>query len=370
MSKLFTPLQIGRVELSNRIAMAPLTRFRADDQHVPLPFVKDYYAQRASVPGTLLVTEGTFITPQAGGAPNVPGIYSEAQIAAWKNITDAVHAKGSYIYMQLWALGRTANPGVLSAEGGFDVVSSSAIPEPADNATPRPLSESEIQSWIADYAQAARNAVAAGFDGVEIHAANGYLLDQFIQDVSNTRTDGWGGSVEKRARFAIEATRAVVDAVGADRTAIRFSPWSTFQAMRMRDPEPQFAYLARQLAPLRLAYVHLVEGRIAGNVEVADDTADGLDFFLDAYGDAGPVVVAGGYTAESAPAAVDGRYAGRDVVVAFGRRFISNPDLPFRIKAGVPLEPYQRELFYLPKNPRGYIDYEFSPEFKAADVGA
>ncbi|KAJ6187191.1 hypothetical protein N7519_002099 [Penicillium mononematosum] len=339
MTKLFTPLRVGRAELSNRIAMAPMTRFRADDNHTPLPIVKDYYAQRASVPGTLLMTEATFISARAGGYPNAPGIYNDAQIAAWKEVTDAVHAKGSYIYLQL-----------------------SATPASADAPVPRALSESEIHEWIADYAQAARNAVAAGFDGVEIHAANGYLIDQFTQDTCNARDDAWGGSVEGRARFAVEVSRAVVEAIGADRTGIRFSPWSTFQGMRMGDPKPQFEYLAERMAEMGLAYVHLVESRIAGNAEVEAD--DDLDFFLRAYGKASPVIVAGGYVADSAVQAADVKYAEYDAIVGIGRPFISNPDLPFRVQMGIPFVPYDRNTFYVPKDPKGYTDYAFSAEFQ------
>lgn len=368
MSKLFTPLRVGRMELSNRIAMAPMTRLRADDAHVPLPMMADYYAQRASTPGTLLITEATFIAPQAGGMPNVPGIYNDAQIAAWKEVTAAVHKKGSYIYLQLWALGRVANPDLLKAAGDFQVVSSSETPVSEGATTPHALSEDEIQDWIQTYEQAARNAIAAGFDGVEIHAANGYLIDQFTQDTCNKRTDRWGGSVENRARFAVEVTRAVVDAVGADRTGIRFSPWSTFQGMRMADPVPTFTYLAEQMKALKLAYAHVVESRIAGNADV--EATDQLDFFLNAYGHASPVVIAGGYKSDSAHDAADVKYKEYDAIIGFGRPFISNPDLPFRVQKGVPLVPYLRDFFYVPKEPKGYIDYEFSAEFKAAQVAA
>ncbi|XHG03891.1 Chanoclavine-I aldehyde reductase fgaOx3 [Aspergillus wentii] len=351
MANLSSPLRVGRVELSHRMVLAPLTRFRADDDHVPLPLMKEYYSQRASEPGTLLITEATFIAPQAGGYPNVPMIHTPAQIAGWKEVTDAVHAKGSYIYLQLWALGRVANPTVLSSEGGFDVVSSSATPAGPDASTPRALDEKEIQAYISEYAQAARNAVAAGFDGVEIHAANGYLIDQFTQDTCNTRTDRWGGSVENRARFALEVTKAVVDAVGPDRTGIRFSPWSNFQGMRMKDPVPQFAYLAQQLSKFSLSYVHLVESRISGNADI--EATDQLDFFLDAYNRASPIIFAGGFKPDSASEAVKSRYAAYDAVIAFGRLFISNPDLPFRVKSGLPLTPYDRDSFYLRQKPQG-----------------
>lgn len=362
MTKLFTPLKVGRMELAHRISMAPLTRFRADDDHVPLPFVKEYYSQRTLVPGTFVITEATLIAARAGSYPNVPGIYTPQQIAAWREITDVVHRQGSYIYLQLWALGRVANPELLKKETGGDVISSSPTPLNADSTVPRELTESEIQEFIGYFAQAAKNAVEqAGFDGVEIHGANGYLIDQFNQDVVNKRTDRWGGSVENRGRFAIEVTKAVVEAVGADRTAIRLSPFNTYQGMRMKDPVPQFSYLAKELAKLKLAYVHVVEPRVAGNTDI--ETSDTLDFFFEAYGNASPVVLAGGYTAKHAFNSVDNIYKDHDVVVAFGRFYISNPDLPFRVKEGIDFTPYVRDTFYLPKETRGYTDYPFSEKF-------
>lgn len=231
----------------------------------------------------------------------------------------------------------------------------------AKSHTPRALSEPEIHEWIADYAQAARNAIAAGFDGVEIHGANGYLIDQFIQDTCNKREDAWGGSVEKRGRFAVEVARAVAEAVGADRTGIRLSPWGTFQGMKMEDPKPQFGYLATQMAGLGLAYTHLVESSIVGD---ADVEAEKLDFFLQAYGKASPVIVAGGYEADSAVQAADVKYADYDAIVGIGRPFISNPDLPFRVQKGIPFVPYDTATFYNAKDPKGYTDYPFSAEFQ------
>ncbi|PHH74431.1 hypothetical protein CDD83_4573 [Cordyceps sp. RAO-2017] len=365
-SKLFQPIKVGRVELAHRIAMAPLTRFRADDEHVPLlPMVKEYYAQRTAVPGSLVVTEATFISRRAGGYDSAPGIYSAEQIRAWRQVTDAVHANRSSIFLQLWALGRAANAETLRRDGGHDVVSAGDVPMAADGAAavPRPLREDEIAEYVADYARAAANAVhEAGFDGVEIHAANGYLVDQFLQDVSNNRSDGWGGSVEARARFALEVTAAVVAAVGADRTAIRLSPWSTFQGMRMADPVPQFRYLAERLRPLGLAYVHLVESR--PETGLLPGRTEELDFFLEAYADASPVLVANGYTADLAREAVDGRYRRWDVVVVFGRHYISTPDLPFRVRQGLAFNKYERDGFYTPRTERGYTDYPFSEQFR------
>ncbi|KAJ5591928.1 uncharacterized protein N7459_002297 [Penicillium hispanicum] len=365
MSKLFTPIRVGHMELANRVALAPMTRFRADDQHVPLPFVKDYYAQRGSVPGTLLITEATFISPEAGGYSNVPGIYTDAQITGWKEVTDAVHAKGSYIFMQLWALGRVADPEVLKAEGNFDLVSSSETQAAEDAPISRPLTEKEIQAYIANYARAAKNAIAAGFDGVEIHAANGYLIDQFNQDISNKRTDRWGGGIENRARFALEVVRAVVDAIGNDRTGIRFSPYSTFQGMKMADPKPQFAYFARAVASFRLAYTHVVEARVTGNQDFhGEGNTESLEFFLEAYRKAGPVIVTGGYKRDTALEAIEGKYKDHDVLIGFGRSWVPNPDLVFRLKENLPLVPYDRRTFYALKDPNGYIDYDFSEEFK------
>jgi NADPH2 dehydrogenase len=360
MTKLFSPVKVGRLNLPFRISMAPMTRFRADDDHVPLPFVKEYYSQRSVVPGSLLITEATFITEKAGGYPSVPGIYSKNQIAAWKEVTDTVHSNGSYIFMQLWALGRTSRPEILEASG-YDLQSASNIPINKDAPVPRPLSEDEIQSYIADYAQAARNAIAAGFDGVEIHGANGYLVDQFIQDVSNDRKDAWGGSVEKRARFALEVTKAIVDAIGADRAAIRLSPFSTFQGMRMADPVPQYTYLAQELAKFKLAYVHVTESMVHNSATIIE--SDKLDFFLDTYADASPVVVCGCYESASAKEAVDVRYKDHNVIIAFGRPYLANPDLPFRILEGIALATPVKSTIYKPRTTDGYTDYPFSEQF-------
>jgi NADPH2 dehydrogenase len=362
-SALFAPLKIGTMTLQNRLVMAPLTRFRADDNNVPLPFVAEYYAQRASVPGTLLITEATFIAPQASGYPNVPGIWNADQIKAWKTVTDAVHKKGSFIFMQLWALGRVANAGVLKRMPGgpFAVRGASAIPEKEGGTVPAPLSEAEIAEFVGLYAQAAKNAVEAGFDGVEIHGANGYLVDQFLQDVTNQRTDGYGGSIEKRSRFGLEVARAVVDAVGADRVGIRLSPFSSFQGMKMSEPVPQFTHFITGLKELKLAYIHVVESRISGNAET--ETTDKIDFAVEAWGKTSPVLIAGGFQSDSAIRAVDEDYKGEDVAIVFGRYFISNPDLVWRIKNGAELVKYDRDTFYKAKSEEGYTDYPFAEGF-------
>jgi NADPH2 dehydrogenase len=361
-SKLFEPLQVGTNKLSNRLVMAPLTRFRADDNHVPLPMVKEYYAQRACVPGTLLITEATIINEPAGGYPNVPQIFSDAQIAAWKEIADAVHEKGSFLWLQLWALGRVADQEYKRSSGSGDLVSSSDVPVADGAPAPRPLTEDEIQEYIQAYAAAAANAVKkAGLDGVEIHGANGYLIDQFTQDTANTRTDSWGGSVENRSRFGLEVTKAVVNAVGAERTGIRLSPWSSFQGMKMADPVPQFTHLIKGLKELKLAYLHLVESRIAGNADI--EATEKNDDFIELWGNTSPVFLAGGFTPESAHTVVDKQYKNKDVAVVFGRYWISTPDLVYRIENGIELTPYNRDLFYNAKEAKGYTDYPFSEEF-------
>jgi NADPH2 dehydrogenase len=228
-------------------------------------------------------------------------------------------------------------------------------------AKPTPLTEAEIKEYIGTYAQAAKNAVAAGFDGVEIHSANGYLVDQFLQDVCNNRTDSWGGSVENRARFGIEVAKAVVAAVGAERTGIRVSPFSEFQGMRMADPRPQFSYYAEELRKLKLAYLHVVESRIAGNADV--EQTDNVRFLVDVWNNQSPVLIAGGFRSASAKSAVDKDYQGKDV--AIGRYFISNPDLVFRLKEGIEFTPYDREKFYNKKQEDGYTTWKFSKEWEA-----
>ncbi|OJJ07895.1 hypothetical protein ASPVEDRAFT_178817 [Aspergillus versicolor CBS 583.65] len=366
-TRLFEPLKVGNLQFNHRVVMAPLTRFRANDDHVPLPIVPTYYGQRASVPGTFIVSEATFISPRASGYPNVPGIWNREQIAAWKEVTDAVHKKGSTIFLQLWALGRVAVPEIAQAEG-FDVVSSSATLLEPGTPAPRALSKEEIQLFITEYVQAARNALEAGFDGVEIHGAGGYLIDQFTQDKCNNRDDEYGGSIENRSRFILEVASAVSNAVGPERVGIRLSPWQRYQGMRMDDPIPQFKYVIEQLSKLDLAYLHLIEARVCGNVDSED--RDRIDPFVHAWGNENPVILAGGFTPDSAKATVDEEFRDRDVMIAFGRHFISNPDLPFKIRRGLDLTPYNRDSFYVPESGEGYADYGFAPEFQSEVASA
>jgi NADPH2 dehydrogenase len=246
---------------------------------------------------------------------------------------------------------------------GTKLKSSSAVPIDETSGMPEAMTEADIWQAISDYATAAKNAMAAGFDGVELHGANGYLIDQFTQDTCNQRTDAWGGSVEKRARFAVEATRAVVEAVGADRTAIRLSPFSDYGSMGMRDPYPQFEYLVKQLKPLNLAYLHLIEPRVSGNRDTDCAAGQDLGFLIRLWDNQSPVILAGGFKPDSAFKTVDETWKDYDVAIAFGRYFIPNPDLVFRIKEGVEFAKYDRDTFYTPKKAEGYIDYPFSDQY-------
>ncbi|KAI0424395.1 putative N-ethylmaleimide reductase [Xylaria sp. FL1042] len=358
-SRLFRPVGVGDMTLAHRIGMSALTRLRASDDHIPLNMAVDYYNQRASVPGTLLISEGTFISKVDGGIPNVPGIYDERQIKAWKRVTDAVHRRGCYIYCQLWAPGR-ADLRPSGEVKGMPLYSSSATPLKGQ-VPPHALTVEEIHEKIDNYVRAARNAIAAGFDGVELHGANGYLIDQFTQDVCNKREDAYGGSIENRSRFAVELVAAVSEAIGGQRVGIRLSPWSTYNDMRMQDPVPQFSDLITKLSKLNIAYLHLIEARVAGIEDRDSIPSETLAFAYDLW--KGPLLVAGGFTAESARRLVDVELPDRDVVVTFGRRFISTPDLPFRIRENIPLAEYDRNTFYTPQRAAGYIDYPYCVEF-------
>ncbi|KAF8215693.1 hypothetical protein K438DRAFT_1799187 [Mycena galopus ATCC 62051] len=356
-TKLFQPTTVGNIELSHRVVFAPTTRFRADAGHAPLPHVAEYYGQRASTSGSLLISEATFIAPRAGGYRHAPGIWSDEQISAWKAVTDRVHAKGSYIYLQLWALGRAADVEVLT-EDGLLYMSASDIPFNG-GATPRPLSVEEIQEYVQLYATAASNAMhKAGFDGVEIHGANGYLLNQFLHDGSNTRTDAYGGSIENRARFPLQVVDAVVKAVGQKRTALRVSPWGTVEGMTFvdNDPKPTYAYLTTQLRDHfpELAYLHVVEPRVDGSQTVNVNEEYSNDFIRDIWGDR-RLISAGGYTRETAIAAAEEK----GDLIAFGRAY---PDLPYRLLHAINLSIGNCALYYAPGSldPKGYTDYPFA----------
>ncbi|OCH92314.1 FMN-linked oxidoreductase [Obba rivulosa] len=363
---LFQPTCVGSLQLEHRVVLAPMTRLRASVSNVQSDIAVVYYAQRASVPGTLLISEGVFVVANAGGYTNVPGLWNDEQIAVWKKVTDAVHAKGCYIFCQFWALGRAANPEQLNnCDPRYDVVSASDIPL-TNGPKPRPLRVAEIKEYIEAYSKAAHDAVhRAGFDGVELHGANGYLIDQFLQDVSNNRTDEYGGSIVNRCRFPLEVIKSIVDAIGENRTGVRLSPWGEFNDMRMADPIPTFKHFVTCLKESyqEFAYVHLVEPRISGSAERDMMAGESNDFIREVWLPR-PLITAGGYTRELALQTAEKT----GELIAFGRYFISNPDLPWRLKHDAALAPYDRDTFYLPESPKGYIDYPFSEELRSSRI--
>ncbi|KAI0057806.1 FMN-linked oxidoreductase [Artomyces pyxidatus] len=359
-SRLFQPITIGDMTLAHRIVMAPLTRFRATDEHVMQPISREYYEQRASAPGTLIVSEGTYPAPQATGYKNSPGIWTEIQIAAWRKIVDAIHARGSFIYLQLFDMGASADLAVLEADGGHPYVGAGDLPHDGRSERPRPMTIEEIHEHTEYFATAARNAVyGAGCDGIEIHSANGYLLDQFLQTNTNNRSDAYGGSIENRVRFPLAVVDAVVRAVGAKRTAVRISPWSRYQGMRMPDPGPTFAQFVRCLrhAHPDLAYLHIVTPRVDEDGESTREPDEGeRDDFIRAEWGERPIISSGGFGRESGMEAADKT----GDLIAYGRAFIANPDLVRRLKEDAPLNKGDRSKYYS-SGPDGYIDYPFLP---------
>lgn len=352
MADLFTPLKLGDLELPNRIVMAPMTRNRAP-QTIATSMMAEYYAQRASA--GLIISEGSQISPSAVGYPATPGIHSEAQVAGWRLVTDAVHARGGRIFAQLWHCGRISHPDLL---GGETPVSSSAVKPNVmaittsgkqEPVTPRALEKDEIAKIVSTYAQAACNALAAGFDGVEIHAANGYLIDQFLRDGCNCRNDAYGGSIANRCRFLLEVTQAVVDAVGAARTGVRLSPWQPFNDMFDSDPPALFSHAIRELDRLGLAYLHLTEmGRESpGMAGPPCDLAQLRSLWH------GVFITNGGYDKARANAAIANGLAD---AIAFGVPFIANPDLVERLRRDAPLNAADPKTFYR-GGEKGYLDY-------------
>lgn len=351
---LFSPAKLGSIALKNRMVMAPLTRNRAGEGGVPQDLNVTYYEQRASA--GLIVTEATPISLMGHGYPALPGIYTDAQIAGWKKVTDAVHAKGGKIVIQLWHVGRISHPSLLNGELP---VAPSAI-KPAgkaftykglvDYVEPRALDASELPAIVQDYVHATQCALKAGFDGVEIHAANGYLLDQFMRDGSNTRTDNYGGSFENRARLLLEVTKAVVETAGADKVGIRISPVNPFNDMHDSNPQALFNYVTEQLNQFNLAYLHAVEGGIHGGGK-----ADAFDF------DQMRKLYKGAYMANLSYDKALGNAAiasGHADVIAYGVPFIANPDLVERYKTDAILNEADSKSFY-GGTEKGYTDYPF-----------
>lgn len=359
---LFSPYMLGSLSLSNRIVLAPLTRNRAGEGFVPSEFAATYYSQRASA--GLVISEASQISQQGQGYQDTPGIYTQAQIDGWRAVTDAVHAKGGKIFLQLWHVGRVSH--VDLQENGAAPVAPSAL-RPAtkvfvnnnfeDVSAPRALDINELPRIVDDFRQAAANAIAAGFDGVEIHGANGYLLDQFIKDGANVRTDAYGGTIENRARLLLEVTAAVVAEIGADRTGIRLSPVSPANGVSSSDPQAQFDYIVDQLDDLGIVYLHVVEGATGGPRDVAPFDFGALrQRFKNTY------IANNGYDMELATSRINDDKAD---LIAFGRPFIGNPDLVERLKTGAPLAAFNPATLY-GGGATGYIDYPTIAESSAA----
>lgn len=350
---LFEPYVLGSLTLSNRIVMAPLTRNRARAGFVPGDFAAEYYAQRASA--GLIISEATQISQQGQGYQNTPGIYTQEQIDGWRNVTDAVHAKGGHIFLQLWHVGRVSH--VHLQPNGQPPVAPSAIRAETktfvnntfvDVSEPRSLELNEIPGIIEDFRRAAANAIAAGFDGVEVHGANGYLLDQFAKDGANTRTDAYGGSIENRARLMLEVTAAVIEEVGAQRTGVRISPVSPANGISATDPKAQFNYIVEKLDEMGIAYLHVVEGATGGPRDVAPFDYEALRRkFKNTY------IANNGYDLDLATTKLQ---QGLADLFAFGRPFIANPDLIERLKTGAPLASLDPATLY-GGGSAGYTDY-------------
>jgi N-ethylmaleimide reductase len=351
---LFTPATLGKLPLKNRVVMAPMTRSRATG-NLPNELMAKYYAQRADA--GLIITEGVSPSPNGLGYARIPGLFSPAQIAGWKLTTDAVHGKGGKIFVQLMHTGRVSHPANMPA--GSKILAPSALalggemwtdgsgmqPHPA----PAAMNEDEIASTIAEYAHAAKNAIEAGFDGVELHGANGYLIDQFLNSATNQRTDQWGGSVENRIRFAVEVARATVAAIGADRVGMRVSPYGVFNGTAP-DAKMDVLYLklVDALNELGLVYIHIVDHSAMGAPEVSPELKAKIRASFK-----GKYILSGGYDAARASADLD---AQKGDLVAFGRPFISNPDLVGKLQSGAALTPPDAATFYTPGE-KGYTDY-------------
>ncbi|KAK0387012.1 hypothetical protein NLU13_5326 [Sarocladium strictum] len=366
-SRLFKPIQLGKLRLNHRIALAPLSRYRNDEQGVPLPFTTTYYADRAATPGTLIISEATNVShPEE---PHGSALITAAQTEAWRRNIQAVHARGSFFFQQIWSMGRAGNPDFLASKG-LEYRSSSPLPLSAERpAAPEEMTEREILDVIQDFVAAAQRALSLGADGVEIHGAHGYLIHQFLSDRSNVRTDRWGGSVENRSRFLLEIVRALVSAIGAELVGIRLSPFASFQGADSSDYKAQYGHVVAELKRMQVpfAYLHLVEARadpvtwVTGEAPANRDKS--LEYILETWDNVSPVIVAGGYGPGNAVEAVEGRYGKWDVIVAFGRAFLANPDLVFRVKNGIPLNAPDRPSFYMPMTEVGYNDYPFSQEY-------
>ncbi|KAG2201305.1 hypothetical protein INT46_003882 [Mucor plumbeus] len=360
LKKLFSPVKVGFNNLQHRVVLCPLTRFRSLPGSIPSDLQAKYYEQRASE-GGLLITEATLVSPFAGGYPRAPGIYNKEQIEGWRKVTSAVHEKKGVIFSQLWHVGRVGtkflNPNQDQVVSASDVPVSGKNAQGIDYEIPRPLEIDEIKAIIKDFAQAAKNAIEAGFDGVELHGANGYLIDQFTNSSSNKRTDIYGGSIKNRSRFALEAVDAVVEAIGAERTAIRFSPGNSYQEMADDTVVDTWSYLTSQLQERHpdLAYVHFMEA----DAFTKDELVDTLEPYRKLW--KGPFITANGYSDAPKKAIEIAENTGD--LIAFGRAFIANPDLPERLRQNQELNQADYSTFYT-NEAAGYTDYPFYEEAK------
>jgi N-ethylmaleimide reductase len=357
---LFQPLRLGSITLPNRIVMAPLTRMRAGVSNVPTALNAQYYAQRATA--GLIIAEGTAVSQQGQGYPNAPGIYTQEQLDGWKTVTEAVHSQGGRIFLQIAHNGRNSHSSFMP-DGG-PPVAPSAIPTTLPGftsdgrqvpiETPRPLHLEEISQIVDSFVSASRRAIEAGFDGVELQAANSHLIDQFLENGSNTRSDAYGGSIVNRMRFLLEITEGVTAAIGSERLGVRLSPFGQYGGICDSNPMRLFISIVEELNQRNLAYLHLIEGRgseIGLGDALHEDALNNAKVFRPHF--QGPLISAAAYTSNSASDTVDGRTAD---AIAFGRLFISNPDLVERIEADRPLSPYDRSTFYGGQE-KGYTDY-------------
>jgi len=355
MTSLFDPIQIGDIALANRIVMAPLTRNRAIEGQVAGPLTVEYYRQRATA--GLIIAEASQISPMAQGYLDTPGIYSPEQIAGWRQVTAAVHAAGGKIVLQLWHVGRISHSSLLP-DGAAPVSSTSKVAEASTFtkdgfvpvSTPRALRDDEIPSLIEDYRRAARNAIAAGFDGVEIHAANTYLIEQFLRDSVNDRSAPYGGSIANRTRLLLEVVQAITDEIGAGHTGVRLSPMTTFTAALDSNPQALYGYVVEQLAPFGLAYLHVIEGETGGT-----RSPEGKSFDYEVLHRAfpGAWLLNNGYSRQLA---IETVAAGKADLIAFGRPFISTPDLVRRLQDDLPLNELRADKLY-GGGAEGYTDY-------------
>ena len=359
---LFSPFELGPYRLSNRIVMAPMTRSRAEQPgNIPSRLNAIYYAQRASA--GLIVTEGAQISPQGQGYPWTPGIHTAEQIEGWRTVADEVHAAGGHLFLQLWHVGRISHPffqpkgelpvapSAITPAGEAFILNEQGKPDMVPFVTPRALELSELPEIINQYVQASKNALSAGIDGVEIHAANGYLLDQFISSGTNQRNDAYGGSIENRIRLLLEVTDAVSRVCGAERVGVRISPFGTFNDMSDEDPEALFEAIADALSSRGLGYLHIVDPTFDGEASIRSRGQQLMTSLRHRF--AGTLILCGGYDRSRADTALK---EGRADLIGFGRPFISNPDLPMRLETGAPLTAPDPTLFY-GGGIQGYVDY-------------